>query len=46
MLNSIRKTIFISISIDLKKAFDTVNHFILVINLEHYGVSGIPLQWF
>ena len=36
----------IAIYVDFKKAFDSIDHTILLQKLENYGIRGVALQWF
>ena len=46
ILQTLKGEYTLGVFIDLSKAFDTVDHQILIKTLQYYGIDGTALEWF
>ena len=46
LLNIDNRNLNLAVFLDLRKAFDTVDHNVLIQKLEYDGIQGIELKWF
>ena len=46
LLNVDHRNFQLAVFLDLRNAFDKVDHNVLTQKLEYYGIQGIELQWF